>query len=228
MLQLPNVTLTLYEGRAYELAAAALHSMMARVRFAEVIVYSDKDLRVEGTRWIETPAGSREIADEMLMQYSGSGVETSHYIQAQWDSGVVDPDAWTDEFLEYDYIGAPWPWYREYMVGNGGFALYSVKLREYLVANRDRFPVFANDNRLSRVFRPTLEEIGFKWAPVELAQRFAFERTPPMRSFGFHGCYNMPLVMPPEEFLPRIAMDDWYLRRKPEWTEVAKNAGIAP
>jgi hypothetical protein len=32
-------------------------------------------------------------------------------IVVQYDGFAVNPQAWTDEFLEYDYIGAVWSWH---------------------------------------------------------------------------------------------------------------------
>ena len=34
--------------------------------------------------------------------------DTSHCLIVQSDSFVVDSDLWKDEFLDFDYIGAPW------------------------------------------------------------------------------------------------------------------------
>ena len=68
----------------------------------------------------------------------------------QDDGYIVNPELWDDEFLEYDYIGAPWPiednWismqHKEHQpklrenlpknrVGNGGFCIRSRKLLEF-------------------------------------------------------------------------------------------------
>ena len=51
----------------------------------------------------------------------------------QWDGYVINGPAWTNEFLDYDYIGARW-WFRKHdrNVGNGGFSLRSRRLLEAL------------------------------------------------------------------------------------------------
>lgn len=226
MLSLPDVTLTLYEGRAFELAAAALKDMTAKVKFAEVIVYSDKDIAFDYDKRIPTPPAPKEQMTAMITRYSGLEVSTSHFIQAQWDSGIVDPFMWSDEFLDYDFIGAVWPWIADYRVGNGGFALYSRRLMKFLKAHHDEFPSYGDDALLSRTYRPRLEQEGFKWAPEEIAERFAFERGPARRTFGYHGVYNMPRVLPVIDFLERLDMDGGYIRTKSEWHETAVIAGI--
>ncbi len=35
-------------------------------------------------------------------------VDTPHVLIVQHDGFILNPRAWTDEFLNYDYIGAPW------------------------------------------------------------------------------------------------------------------------
>jgi hypothetical protein len=122
-------------------------------------------------------------------------VATSHALAIQWDSWVVDPGMWRKEFLEYDYIGAPW-WYKDGMnVGNGGFCLRSTALMRFLRKHRDRFPCTntLDDDLLCRKYRTALQEEGFVWAPDNVALDFSFEvirPVPDSRHFGFHASYN--------------------------------------
>ena len=46
-------------------------------------------------------------------------VDTSHCLLVQWDGYVLNPKSWLPQFLDYDYIGAPW---NGNVVGNGGFS----------------------------------------------------------------------------------------------------------
>lgn len=39
-------------------------------------------------------------------------IETDYVLIVQYDGFILNPKAWMDEFLEYDYIGAPW-WYTD-------------------------------------------------------------------------------------------------------------------
>jgi hypothetical protein len=62
----------------------------------------------------------------------------------QYDGMAANKMHWSDDYYNYDYIGAPWPdrftWIRpEEKVGNGGFSLRSMKLIEAL---RDPFIKF--------------------------------------------------------------------------------------
>ena len=80
-------------------------------------------------------------------------VKSPYVLVVQDDGHVLNPNIWTDEFLKYDYIGAPWPaskkWNKRWdrygknyskkikyhskfnRIGNGGFSLRSKKFLDY-------------------------------------------------------------------------------------------------
>jgi hypothetical protein len=120
----------------------------------------------------------------------------------QWDGFILDASCWQDRFLEFDYIGATWPQFRdEHDVGNGGFSLRSRRLLE---ACRDPFISSAGieDVTICRTYRAWLErEHGIRFAPREIAESFAYEREPPQGpTFGFHGVFNMIPVLGHKNF----------------------------
>jgi hypothetical protein len=71
---------------------------------------------------------------------------------------------------------------------------------DYVAAHRDEFPLgHPEDDVLCRRYRPELERAGFRWAPIDVALRFSFERTGFSGSeahFGYHGIFNWPRVFP--------------------------------
>jgi hypothetical protein len=152
-------------------------------------------------------------------------VATNHALVVQWDGFVLDPSAWRDEFLDYDYVGAVWPQFCDGRnVGNGGFSLRSRKLLE---ACRDkRFVVgHPEDVAIGRTNRELLEsEFGCRFADEELASLFSFERRrTTRRSFGFHGVFNMVDVLGGPEFMAcyrslddrsNLRADLWSIARK--------------
>lgn len=198
MLELPDVTLVLIETREHELARLALEDCERSARFGDVLVLTDRPaefLRAD-RRVVAVPDWPSKVGWSRCFWYEVAlHVRTSHALGIQWDSWVVDPDVWRGEFLEYDYIGAPW-WYKDGLnVGNGGFSLRSTRLLRYVRKHRDRFPCTTDldDDLYCRKYRPTLQEAGFLWAPERLAQDFAFEcvRPDPLaRHFGFHATMN--------------------------------------
>ena len=200
-LNLPNVTLAIVDTVNHELARMAVAACMAQAEFGETIGLSDKVL---GTS-MGIPVEAKTL-DEAVWLYwykVPKYVETSHMLFVQWDSWILNPEAWTDEFLEYDYVGAPW-WYEDGKnVGNGGFSLRSTRLMRHVGANPEKYPfATAEDDQLCRVHREALEAEGFRWAPEDLAYRFSREVTGwerPDKSFGFHGLFTWPLHMTPAQ-----------------------------
>jgi len=139
-------------------------------------------------------------------------VDTDYMLMIQPDGFIINPDCWTDEFLDWDYIGAPWPirddayidpFGNHHRVGNGGFTLRSRKVLEVpqiedipFEVNQGTFYKHMNagayneDGNICVHNRHLFEKHGVKFAPVELAVRFSQELPVPeaegVRPFGFH------------------------------------------
>lgn len=133
------------------------------------------------------------------------------------DGFAVNRDAWTDEFLEYDYIGAVWPWHND-LVGNGGFCLRSRKLYDafikmniknstydykehldndyYYIIDQNGNKFIPEDNLICKLHRNELErEYDIKFAPSYVANRFSIEHNFNSiwlgKSLGFHGKHGI-------------------------------------
>lgn len=237
MLSLPDVTLIMVETQVHELARVALDDALARVNFGGVVVYTDRpeafgtmSKRLTGydgsgaavtepaVRAIKVPNWPDKFgAEAFYYMEAAQAARTSHVLMYQWDAGVRDVNCWSDDFLAFDYIGAPWPGKRGgqwtpkpgFTVGNGGFTLISKRMSDYLFAHRARLQV-RTDMDMSYRAREELERNGFRWAPEDVAYRFAFEHgdnaqryTP---SFGYHDVFNWHLALPREEVIRRARM----------------------
>lgn len=125
-------------------------------------------------------------------------IKTDFALIVQFDGFIVNPKAWTDEFLKYDYIGAPW-WYDELNVGNGGFSLRSRKFMEACSKFDYGKKPHPEDDVICRQFRNDFESMGFKWAPENVASKFSWEgnvKYPNYNgAFGFHGRNNLRLFI---------------------------------
>lgn len=142
-------------------------------------------------------------------------IEEDYNLLVQHDGYAVNSQAWTNDFLKFDYIGACWG----EVVGNGGFSLRSKRLYtalNLLNASYDskkypnylfephleghvwlKYPgsdekIIPEDNLICRVLRPKLEKtFNITFASVQLADRFSIENklhSPWIgKSFGFHG-----------------------------------------
>lgn len=99
-------------------------------------------------------------------------VDTKYCLLIQADGFVLSGKAWTDEFYNYDWIGAPWN--PSGIVGNGGASWRSKKLLEACseIKGDDEH---AEDRFISVGHREELESKGIEIAPKELAAKFSFE-----------------------------------------------------
>lgn len=146
-------------------------------------------------------------------------VDTEFVLLVQWDGFILNPNSWTDEFLDCDYVGAPWvvkdwsindfgfpnDWRGRRVVGNGGFC---IKSRKFLEVSTELFKsgkihyFHPEDIAVSVWYRYLFMERGIKFANVELARKFAFEGGDDKynKQFGFHGYYTN--------------IDEWFVKRR--------------
>jgi SAM-dependent methyltransferase len=197
-LNLPQVTLVAVDTRAPELAYQSLQRSQRGTHFARTLLFTSGWKPLEHTSGIELieidPLANAQQYSEWVLHELPDHVHTSHVLVTQWDGFVVDPSAWSDEFLQYDYVGAVWAKTQNAgQVGNGGFSLRSQRLLE--AARDERIQAtHPEDVSLCSTYRGMLEhEHQVRFAPAEVARRFAFENERPSQStFGFHGPYNLP------------------------------------
>lgn len=130
-------------------------------------------------------------------------IDTDFAITVQWDGFGFNAGKWTDDFLDYDYIGGPWDELydtaKDGRVGNGGLSLRS---RKWLELGKTSPPLGAygipEDWHMCVHAVDHWKNAGCEIAPVKLAQQFSFSRNvhalPGWRlsdSWGFHG-FNSP------------------------------------
>ena len=213
-LALPTVTLCAVTSVNVPATAAALDACLNQAEFAEALLLTDAAFKPahSGIAVVPVPRiASARAYSQFILNDLADHVRTEHCLVVQWDGFVLDAGQWDSTFLNFDYIGAPWPQFGDgFDVGNGGFSLRSRRLIE---ACRDpRFHRGApEDVAICRVNRKLLEEEhGFRFADRATAERFAFERSPPPGpTFGFHGIFNMIQVVGLERFWELYAaLDD--------------------
>ena len=152
-LPLPNVTLVLIETGIEELSRLALRDTLDQVSPFEMQIFAENPaaFAFEGITFfhIIPPLKSIQDYNNILWYEVPKQVQTSHFLTIQWDGWVINKESWTNDFLNYDYIGAVWPWYKENRVGNGGFSLRSTKLMKYL-GKYSYMPGIQEDDTLCR------------------------------------------------------------------------------
>lgn len=201
-LQLPTVTLVIYNPDKHpNVSAHTLRKVCNLIDFAAVkhLVSTPPDEEIGETiivpncSWIE---GQRMQAYGLHNYF-----DTPHMMHIETDGYPLRPELWDPKWLEYDYIGAPWPIHGVYnptaRVGNGGCSLQSAKFRKLLYKYRnyyrDGVPSdvwFCQDE----VLLSTLRNHNIKFAPIGEAIKFSYEC--PVHefpnwtcdmSFAFHG-----------------------------------------
>jgi hypothetical protein len=192
MLDLSNVTLIALTNRDFEGHKKAIDESSKGIKWgATKIIWDDQIKNIDDWNY--------KIIYE-LHNY----VQTPYAMLIHADGYVINPEAWRDEFYQFDYIGAPWPLpsdsysYRTpegeiVRVGNS-VSLRSRRILElpsklglewksyYGNTNEDGFLCCHN--------RDILKENGIKFAPLEVACRFSREHSIPdnegIETFAFH------------------------------------------
>lgn len=232
LLDLSAVTLLCVETRDPALAHFAIQKCTDQARFNKVVMITDLTKlrnpkgnqageqevdqgaqRLIGIEYVQAPSiKTTKDYSNFLLTGLRQYVSSSHVLIIQWDSFIIHPELWTDDFLKYDYIGAVWPHHPETPVGNGGFSLRSTKLLDALASPNipKRHPedfCICIDNRVR------LEnEFSIRFAPTDIAEKFAVERSAWHPAFGFHGLFNFARVFDSAELTAFLhGLSDDYL-----------------
>ena len=209
-LKLSNVTLLAVTSSEIEAAQISMRISLHNIKFgaAKLLCSSTPEKKYPDIEYISIPPITTineysRIMIEDLHKY----FKTSHCLIVQGDSFVVNSDLWKEEFLKFDYIGAPWSNkiqvnpnlilnLEKNTVGNGGFSLRSHKLAEttaklnYASIN---FPLKSEDIIICHYLYDEMVKKGIRFAPAELAAQFSMENVNHLLGqnvnsvFGFHG-----------------------------------------
>lgn len=209
-LDLSAVSLVCVETRRPALAVYALRRCLRQARFKECLLLSARPVSLPpDIKHVRIP----ELADiaaysQFMIKELGEYVSAERIMIVQWDGFITDPGAWQHAFLDYDYIGAPWPEH-EFAVGNGGFSLRSRKLLEALRAMETPL-THPEDRCICERYRPQLEsDFGVRFAPLDVASRYSWEAIEPTSpTFGFHGFFNFHRVLDERELIEYFELCD--------------------
>lgn len=200
MKHIPNVTIVIVDCVNYGEAVMAITRTLEQVTPHSVLFFTDQPIKGDNFETVVIPRiNSTEEYSKFIITEMCNHITTSHILIIQNDGFVLDGSVWTDEFLEYDYIGAPWFYKDGRNVGNGGFSLRSANLH-HILWDTDLIDVevlHPEDEVICRLYRSNLEKLGIRFAPEELAHQFAYECHEPMQpTFGFHGKFHPPYKEP--------------------------------
>lgn len=194
---LPNITLLGLDCVDIDRLKLAADICQKDFEFGAVRLLSsipDTDTRVVPVEKVD----SIEKYSYFFIKQLNDFVDTDFVLVIQYDGFILNKEAWTDDFLAYDYIGAPW-WYDDgNNVGNGGFSLRSKKLLKILANDSHIQEFHPEDHHIARTYGDYLRSLGIVFAPEDVASRFSIEgclKEPvPVKfgsiwthEFGFHG-----------------------------------------
>lgn len=184
------------------------------IQFNSVKILSNKIFMHDYIKCIEISPLNQEEYGMFCLYDLPKYIDTEYCLTFQGDGFVINPSLWTDEFLNYDYIGAPWLNETNNNVGNGGFSLRSQKfLQSAKTLDYNSKIQFQPQIPAGKLITPEdwfacnykYEEMigmGVKFADVDTAYKFSVEH-PSIRkfynrnnintynSFGFHGNFNI-------------------------------------
>lgn len=196
MIHLPNVTVIIADTKNYGPAAYAIQKTLEQIKPAKTVWLTDIDYNHPDVDIVRIPAiNSKSEYSKILIKDLNLYFHTSYCLVIQHDGYVINGESWSDEYLKYDYVAAPWLYPDpDRNVGNGGFSLRSKTLQVALRYDENIEIVEPEDEVIGRLYRRYLEQKhDIKFAPEELADTFSYElRTPICKTFGFHGYFHEP------------------------------------
>lgn len=214
-MKLKDVTLVSVCGDSrflIDIVKAARHCMK-HVEFGSVKILSNIYTTFEGIEVVKIPSLDKEQYCTFSMYELPKYIDTEYCLTFQGDGFIIDPKMWSEKFLNYDYIGAPWLSEEKNNVGNGGFSLRSKKfLHSASKLTYNSKIQFQKHIPAGQLITPEdwficcysydeMINMGVKFADIETAYAFSVEHPSQIKnydrfnidtyqSFGFHGSFN--------------------------------------
>lgn len=185
MINLDNVTLFSVDCKFYEPTIRSIKECTKSFKFKEVVFLGDRkptnitdDIKFIKIKSLKNLNEYSSFLAKELVEY----INTEFCMSVHHDGWIINPNNWRKEFLEYDYIGAPWPKENchflpagdKYRVGNGGVSIRSKRLMELVKQYAPDYE-YHEDTLICHTLRDKLEEHGVVFAPLEIAKYFSYE-----------------------------------------------------
>jgi len=217
MINLQNITLVALTSIRIPQTIQALQYSCNNIKFGDVKLLSDiKPNNLPSNVKHEFTEKSSNI-DEWnynIIYNLPKHIDTEYAILIHDNGFVVNPESWREEFLEYDYVGAPWPLpnddfsYRDInnvLIRQGNsVSLRSKKLLDIpnkLNLEWKAFHGYTNEDGFICVnYRHKYLEEGCKFADIEIAKYFSHESMIPeikgIKPFAFHNYLGTNSIYP--------------------------------
>lgn len=200
-MKLPNVTL------------CAIGSEKYREQNQRALDYSASKIEFGAVKNIVVDTNTIDEWNRAVVYDLGDYIDTDFALIIHPDGGVAEPEMWDDKWLEYDFIGSPFPLpsddfsYRDVYgiiqrVGNS-VALRSKKLltlpKKLNMEWKPFHGYYNEDGYIAVNMRHVFEEHGCKFAPFEEALKFGRETPLPEYTgptFVYHKTYGQNAQYP--------------------------------
>ena len=215
MIRLDNITLMSIIGSESYLdnTIKAIRYSCKNIEFEKVKLLSNKYIKLDDIEVIEIEPLDKEKYAEFCIYDLPNYIDTDFCLTVQYDGFVINHNLWKEEFLSFDYIGAPWLSEPRNNVGNGGFSLRSkkflqaartleynskLKFQPYIPAGELITP---EDWFVCNYSYQKMLDMNVKFADIKTAYSFSVEHPSNIKnydranintynSFGFHGNFN--------------------------------------
>ena len=226
---LPNVTLLAVTSTEIEETQISMRISLHNIEFGAVkfLCSSRPKKEYSDIEYVKIPSIDNTEYNKLIFQDLHKYFDTSHCLIVQSDSFVINCELWEDEFLKFDYIGAPWSDkiqvnpdlilnLKENTVGNGGFSLRSHKLAKItskIDYNSLKFPLKGEDIIICHYLYKKMINCGVNFAPPELAAKFSMENVNHLHGqdvnsvFGFHGKHLREYFL--KKYILKSSIGEW-------------------
>lgn len=188
MLDLSNTILIAISSSRIEETQKAIDHCLSQCEFKDILFFTDNQnakFSINIDKICSIKDYDKFVLKKLPILITG---KAKYYITIHWDGFIVNTNAWNKDFLLYDYIGAPWPWYGN-ICGNGGFCIKSQKFIDSQIKILDLLDIsYPDDFSLCINSRQDFTKLGCNFAPNNIAYQFSTEYGDYSKynSFGFH------------------------------------------
>lgn len=205
MKNLPNVDLALIDCANPEKALAVINHCSKMFNFGNVKLFTHVELDVPDYIQlikIDNVDSIEKYSDFCLTL--NDYINNEYLLLIQIDGFILNPEEWDDNFLNYDFIGAPFPLLDNEPndIGNGGFCLRSKFFLEYASkfqtthgVPEDRFLIQNNYDKAIEygIIFPTTE-VAFKFSVENYLPHHPVKDFDANYHFGWHGKHLYELL----------------------------------
>ena len=130
MVSLNNVTLVSVTSVNVDRTVRALKHSMKGISFSEVLLLTDKEVSPSGIKTIKIDTLDYIGYSHFIVYELYKHINTDFVLIIQDDGFVTNPEKWTDEFLNYEYISET----------------FKIKKQDDKISYRDTFGKLKKDN----------------------------------------------------------------------------------